>query len=348
MKDIRKISDSELSLFLTEIGEKKFRIKQIEEWLWQKGLHSFDEMQNLSLTLREKLKNKFSFEHATISKKFQSNDKSIKFLFTLHDKLTIEGVLIPTEKRVTACISTQVGCPLKCKFCATGQGGYERNLHYSEIFDQIILMNREAVVNYDKEISNIVFMGMGEPLLNYENVKSVIEMVTSQKGLNWSPTRITLSTVGIVDKIRELADELPKIGLAISLHSADKVKREALMPVTITNSLEALREALKYYYEKTKQRISVEYLLLAGINDSEQDANKLLQFCKAFPVKINLIQYNSTDLHFKRTSEKSMQDFKDYLESKNLVVTIRHSRGQDIAAACGQLAGTNHTITRFP
>ncbi|HPY80625.1 MAG TPA: 23S rRNA (adenine(2503)-C(2))-methyltransferase RlmN [Bacteroidales bacterium] len=339
MKDIRKISTDELSLFLSEAGEKRFRIKQIEEWLWQKGVHSFDEMKNLSLSLREKLKSQFSLEHAIISQKVQSNDKSIKFLFTLHDKHTIEGVLIPAGKRVTACISVQVGCPLKCRFCATGQGEYQRNLHYSEIFDQIILMNREAQLNYDKEISHVVFMGMGEPLLNYENVKKAIEIFTSQTGLNRSPSRITLSTAGIVDKIGQVADEFPKIGLAISLHSADKLKREFLMPITKTNSLENLREALRDYYEKTKQRISIEYLLLSGINDSEQDANKLLQFCKAFPVKINLIPYNSTDLHFQRASEKSIQDFKSYLESKNLVVTIRQSRGQDIAAACGQLAG---------
>ena len=165
MKDIRKISTDELSLFLTEAGEKRFRIKQIEWWLWQKGVHSFDEMKNLSLSLREKLNSQFSLEHAIISQKVQSNDKSIKFLFTLHDKHTIEGVLIPAGKRVTACISVQVGCPLKCRFCATGQGEYQRNLHYSEIFDQIILMNRESLLNYDKEISHVVFMGMGEPCL---------------------------------------------------------------------------------------------------------------------------------------------------------------------------------------
>jgi len=337
MKDIRYISNDELVLFLEKCGEKAFRAKQIREWLWKKDIQSFDEMLNLSLSLRESLKNNFEFKTTLIEKEEKSIDRTVKFVFKLVDGNKIEGVLIPSDKRVTACISSQVGCPLGCRFCATGSMGFTRHLHFSEIIDQYSLMNKKALEYYSHDISNIVYMGMGEPLINYDNVKKSIDILTSSEGKGLSPARITLSTVGIVQGIRRLADEGFKCGLAISLHSADEEKRKKIMPVTTSNTLLELQDALRYYVEKTKSRITIEYLLLDKINDSQNDAMKLAQFCRAFPVKINIIEYNTTDSEFVGSNPEKKEIFVNYLESKNLIVNIRHSRGQDISAACGQL-----------
>jgi len=337
MKDIRYISNDELVLFLEKCGEKAFRAKQIREWLWKKDIQSFDEMLNLSLSLRESLKNNFEFKTTLIEKEEKSIDRTVKFVFKLFDGNKIEGVLIPSDKRVTACISSQVGCPLGCRFCATGSMGFTRHLHFSEIIDQYSLMNKKALEYYSHDISNIVYMGMGEPPINYDNVKKSIDILTSSEGKGLSPARITLSTVGIVQGIRRLADEGFKCGLAISLHSADEEKRKKIMPVTTSNTLLELQDALRYYVEKTKSRITIEYLLLDKINDSQNDAMKLAQFCRAFPVKINIIEYNTTDSEFVGSNPEKKEIFVNYLESKNLIVNIRHSRGQDISAACGQL-----------
>ncbi len=337
MKDIRYISNDELVLFLEKCGEKAFRAKQIREWLWKKDIKSFDEMLNLSLSLRESLKSNFEFKTTLIEKEEKSIDRTVKFVFKLFDGNKIEGVLIPSDKRVTACISSQVGCPLGCRFCATGSMGFNRHLHFSEIIDQYSLMNKKALEYYSHDISNIVYMGMGEPLINYDNVKKSIDILTSSEGKGLSPARITLSTVGIVQGIRRLADEGFKCGLAISLHSADEEKRKKIMPVTTSNTLLELQDALRYYVEKTKSRITIEYLLLDKINDSQNDAMKLAQFCRAFPVKINIIEYNTTDSEFVGSNPEKKEIFVNYLESKNLIVNIRHSRGQDISAACGQL-----------
>ncbi len=337
MKDIRYISNDEIMLFLEKCGEKAFRAKQIREWLWKKDIQSFDEMLNLSLSLRESLKSNFEFKTTLIEKEEKSIDKTVKFVFKLFDGNKIEGVLIPSDKRVTACISSQVGCPLGCRFCATGSMGFTRHLHFSEIIDQYSLMNKKALEYYSHDISNIVYMGMGEPLINYDNVKKSIDILTSSEGKGLSPTRITLSTVGIVQGIRRLADEGFKCGLAISLHSADEEKRKKIMPVTTSNTLLELQDALRYYVEKTKSRFTIEYLLLDKINDSQYDAEKLAQFCRAFPVKINIIEYNTTDSEFVGSHPEKREIFVNYLESKNLIVNIRHSRGQDISAACGQL-----------
>ena len=337
MNDIRYISDEELALFLEKCGEKPFRIKQIREWLWKKNIQSFDEMLNLSFALRESLRNNFEFRTTVIDQEVKSADKTVKFVFKLFDSHKIEGVLIPSEKRVTACISSQVGCPLGCRFCATGTMGFTRHLHYSEIIDQYALMNKKSIEYFGRNISNIVYMGMGEPLLNYDNVIRSIEILTSGEGNAMSPSRITLSTVGIAKVIRRLADEDFKCGLAISLHSADEKKREKLMPVTLSNSLTELQDALRYYVEKTGNRITFEYLLLDKINDSQYDAEQLCQYCKAFPVKINIIEYNSTDSEFSGSNSGKKEFFIKYLESKNLIVNIRRGRGQDISAACGQL-----------
>jgi 23S rRNA (adenine2503-C2)-methyltransferase len=337
--DIREISSDKLLAFLQLNNEKPFRVKQLHDWLWKKNVISFDEMFNLPKSLQEKLKENFTFLQTHIEKEVQSVDKTIKFLFRLHDGEQIEGVLIPSQERVTACLSSQVGCALKCAFCATGQSGFTRNLLFWEIIDQHILMNQCAVETYGVPISNIVLMGMGEPLLNYAHVLRAIEILTSPSGKELSPSRITLSTVGITSGIRRLADDGFKANLAVSIHSADDEKRSQLIPVNQANSISELQGALRYYVEKRKQRITIEYILLQNINDSLDDAEKLCRFCKAFPVKINIIEYNSTETEYKPSLPEKKSAFIANLESKNLIVNVRRSRGKDIAAACGQLIG---------
>lgn len=341
MDDIRYISFEELQQFVVEVREKPFRAKQINEWLWKKGVGAFEEMTNLSQTLRQQLSAAFSFRRAVIEVEAKSSDKTVKFGFRLFDGKMIEGVLIPAADRVTACLSTQVGCAMHCAFCATGQMGFIRNLHFSEIFDQFVLMNAKALEYYGHPISNIVYMGMGEPLLNYTHVMRSIDLLTSKEGQGLSPQRITLSTAGIAEGIRKLADMGFKPGLAVSLHSADPKKRIHLMPVTEHNPLDELQDALKYYHQKTGERVTFEYLLLNGINDSQRDAEVLAAYCRAFPVKINLIEFNATDSPFQKSEPENVRRFIQFLESRNMVVNLRHSRGKDIDAACGQLIKKN-------
>lgn len=335
--DIRNVSTPSIIDFLEKIGEKKFRATQIEEWLWKKGARSFDAMTNISALLRSQLADSYTFLRLEVETMVQSEDGTAKFIFLTPDNHRIEGVLIPAADRVTACISSQVGCPLKCAFCATGTMGFIRNLFGYEIFDQFVLMNQQAQELYGHAISNIVYMGMGEPLLNDRNVMDSIRWITSSKGQGLSPTRITLSTVGITEGIKRLADNDFKPELAVSLHCADEVKRKQLMPVTHSQSLTALQDALIYFHEKTGKRVTIEYLLLRHWNDTLNDAKKLLAFCRPFPVKINLIEYNATEGAFERTTDADRQAFMGFLQSKNLIVNVRHSRGKDIAAACGQL-----------
>jgi 23S rRNA (adenine2503-C2)-methyltransferase len=351
--DIREISSEQLFEFLQQQNEKPFRAKQLHDWLWKKNITSFEEMINIPKNLQEKLKENFSFLQTKIETEVVSSDKTIKCLFRLFDEEQIEGVLIPSQGRVTACVSSQAGCALKCAFCATGTLGFTRQLRFWEIIDQYILMNRRAIETFGTPIGNIVFMGMGEPLLNYDNLLKAIEILTSPEGNGLSPSRITVSTVGITEGIRKLADDSFKANLAVSLHIADNEKRSQLIPVNKTNSLQELQDALRYYVEKTKQRITIEYVLLQNINDSLEDAEKLCRFCKAFPVKINIIEYNATDKdaqnvrrrfqpappeqNFQPSSTEKKNAFTAHLESKNLIVNVRQSRGKDIAAACGQL-----------
>jgi len=338
MEDIRNISIEQLEDFLVSIGEKKFRAKQIWSWLWQKGAGSFDEMTNISAALRQQLAASFTFHRTVIAQEAHSKDKTAKFAFRLHDDKYVEGVLIPSGDRVTACISSQVGCPLGCTFCATGTMGFIRNMHYSEIVDEYVLMDRRARELYGNGISNIVFMGMGEPLLNFNNVMTAIDKLTAKDGFGLSPTRITLSTAGIVKGIKALADRNFPCGLAISLHSADPAVRQVIMPVTDHNSLHDLQAALVYYHQKTGARITFEYLLLSKVNDTRQAAEKLARYCRPFPVKINIIEYNETEGGlYHRSYPNQREEFIDYLKSCNMVVNVRQSRGQDIAAACGQL-----------
>lgn len=337
MNDIRHISSQELVDFLLNNGEKKFRAAQIEEWLWKKGARSFDEMTNLSVALRQKLQENFTFLHADIATCVQSSDGTAKFIFGLHDGKQVEGVLIPSGQRVTACISSQVGCALKCAFCATGTMGFIRNLHSTEIFDQFMLMDQKAQELYSQNITNIVYMGMGEPLMNYENVMASIQRITAPTGPGLSPSRITLSTVGIAAGIKRLADDGFKPDIALSLHCADEMKRRLRMPVTEHQTFAMLQDALVYLHEKTGKRITIEYLMLKDWNDSVEDARKLFRFCLPFPVKINLIEYNATESGYEKSPEANVKHFMEFLESKNMVVNMRHSRGKDIDAACGQL-----------
>ncbi|MGM0504990.1 MAG: 23S rRNA (adenine(2503)-C(2))-methyltransferase RlmN [Bacteroidota bacterium] len=338
--DILLYSLDDLKNFLIDHNEKPFRAKQIFEWLWKKSVADFEEMTNLSKELRELLKTHFYFQGVEVDQLQVSKDKTIKVVFKLKDGLLVEGVLIPVDNRATACISSQVGCSLGCEFCATGKMGLKRNLTVGEIFHQVTEIMKLAQEKYDLPLTNIVLMGMGEPLLNYDNVLSAIHHITSENGLGMSPQRITLSTVGLPRMIKKLADDQVKFSLAVSLHSAHNKKRSDFMPVNRRNSLEDLRDALVYFNQKTGQRITFEYLLMDGINDSLKDAQEFAEYCKNFPVKINVIEYNSTsDKRFRKSSNETFDQFVTFLKSKNLVVNVRRSRGQDIDAACGQLAG---------
>lgn len=338
MTDIRHINYEELEEFLLSINEKKFRAKQIWAWLWQKGVGNFEEMTNVSAALRAQLAAHYTFYRASIAQEAHSKDKTAKFAFRYKDGKMVEGVLIPSGERVTACISSQVGCPLRCSFCATGTMGFIRNLHYSEIVDEFVLMNRRAQELYGNGITNIVFMGMGEPLLNFDNVMTAIDKITAKDGFGLSPTRITLSTAGVIKGIKKLADRNFPCGLAVSLHSAEPAIREVIMPVTERNSLHDLQAALLYYHQKTGQRITFEYLLLSKVNDTRQAAEKLARYCRPFPVKINIIEYNETeDGIYHRSYPNQREEFIEYLKNCNMVVNVRQSKGQDIAAACGQL-----------
>ncbi len=338
--DILSLSLDEIKKFLESKGEKAFRAKQIYEWLWKKPVNSFEGMTNLSKDLRVLLNENFVIQSVKVEDLQISKDKTIKVTFRLFDGALIEGVLIPTEDRSTACISSQVGCNLGCEFCATAKLGLMRNLSYGEIYHQVVELMRLADEKYKLSLTNIVLMGMGEPLLNYNNVLKAMEMVSSEDGLRMSPQRITLSTVGLPRMIKKLADDNVKFNLAVSLHSANDKKRSEFMPANNRNSLAELKEALIYFNEKTGQRVTFEYLLMDEINDSLKDAAEFAEYCKSYPVKINIIEYNSTgDARFKRSSNEKFNAFVIFMKSKNLVVNVRRSRGMDIDAACGQLAG---------
>jgi 23S rRNA (adenine2503-C2)-methyltransferase len=337
--DIRQLSLDQLISQISELGEKPFRAKQVYEWLWKKSATDFDEMTNLSLSLRELLKNNYSIRNTIVSDEQKSADRTIKSGFKLYDENIVEGVLIPTEKRMTACISSQVGCSLSCKFCATGFLERKRNLEAGEIYDQVVLINRQAEQNYGIPLSNIVLMGMGEPLLNYANVLKSVERLTAPDGLNIASKRITLSTAGIAKMIKKLADDQVKFNLALSLHAADDEKRNTIMPINETNSLEALKEALTYFYAQTKNKITLEYIAFKNFNLSMEDARNLVYFVGKLPCKINIIEYNPIDnAPFDRAGVEELEAFTNFLERKGLIVNVRRSRGKDIDAACGQLA----------
>lgn len=341
-KDIRELTLDELKTYFVEKGEKPFRAKQVYEWLWEKSVRSFDEMTSLSKETRDLLNENFVINAVQIDNLQVSKDRTIKNAFKLYDSNIVEGVLIPTATRMTACISSQVGCSLTCKFCATGKLARLRNLDAAEIYDQVVLIRDQSMEKYNIPLSNIVYMGMGEPLLNYSNVLASIEKITSPEGLNMAPKRITVSTAGIAKMIKKLGDDNVKFNLALSLHAANDEKRNKIMPINEQNSLGALAEALNYFYEKTGSRITFEYIVFKDFNDSIQDAQELIDFYKKVPAKINIIEYNPIDDgEFKQTTEARLKNFVDHLLKNKVLVTVRKSRGKDIDAACGQLANKN-------
>ena len=338
-QDIRALSLDELRAFFVQQGEKPFRGNQVYQWLWQKGIHDFKGMTSLSVNIRMLLEAHFSINHIAIDTQQKSKDGTLKNAVRLHDGLIVESVLIPTAKRSTACVSSQVGCSLDCTFCATARLKRMRNLNPDEIYDQVMAMDQQSRMYFNRPLSNIVFMGMGEPLMNYKNVVAAIYKITDPSGMGMAPWRITLSTSGVPKMIKKLAEEYPKFKLAVSLHSARQSIREQIMPFANTFPLEDLLEALHYWYDSTKSRVTFEYVVWEGINDTKEDIEALVTYCQQVPSKVNLIQYNNIgDAQFKQASNAKVAEYQQALEDKGIVVTIRNSRGSDIDAACGQLA----------
>ncbi len=340
-KDIRLLSLSELEVQLLEAGEQKFRAKQIWQWIWQKGARSFEEMTNLSVDFRQFLDSNYVMNPIKTEKIQLSRDGTIKTRFQLHDGHLIESVLIPVpnDNRFTVCVSCQVGCSLTCKFCATGKMKRIRNLDPGEIVDQVVEVNKQSLEHFNHPLTNIVYMGMGEPLLTYQNVMKSIERITSPDGLGMSPKRITVSTAGIAKMIHKLAEDQVKFNLALSLHAANDIKRNEIMPINEQNSLQVLMDALDAFYQQTGNRITYEYIALNGFNDTMEDAAQLLKLCRRFPVKLNIIEYNPIEGEvFSKSDEHVINQFAAYLADKGVAVTLRRSRGKDIDAACGQLA----------
>lgn len=338
-KDIRALSKEKLRDFFVANGDKAFRGNQVYEWLWSKGAHSFDDMTNVSKETRAMLEKNFVINHIKVDRMQQSEDGTVKNAVRLHDGLLVESVLIPTETRTTACVSSQVGCSLDCNFCATARLKRMRNLNPDEIYDQVAAIDRESRLYHNRPLSNIVFMGMGEPLMNYNNVLKAIDMITSEEGLGMSPKRITVSTSGIPKMIRKLADDEVKFKLAVSLHSAIDEIRSRIMPFSENFPLRDLRESLEYWYLKTKSRITYEYVVWEGINDDKASIDALVKFCKYVPCKVNLIEYNPIDEgEFRQASDEAINAYIKALERNDIVAKVRRSRGKDIDAACGQLA----------
>lgn len=338
-KDIRALTKEQLREFFVKQGDKAYRGNQVYEWLWQKSAHSFEDMTNISLKTRDLLKANFVINHIKVDQMQRSSDGTIKNAVRLHDDLIVESVLIPTPTRTTACVSSQVGCSLDCKFCATARLKRMRNLNPDEIYDQVVAIDNESRLYYNRPLSNIVFMGMGEPLMNYNNVLKAIDKITSPEGLGMSPKRIVVSTSGVPKMIRKMADEEVKFKLAVSLHSAIDEVRTSIMPFNVTFPLKDLRESLQYWYSKTKNRITYEYVVWDGINDKRKDVDALVEFCKFAPSKVNLIEYNPIDDgEFQQADSKAIDMYVKVLEANNITVTVRRSRGKDIDAACGQLA----------
>ncbi|MCZ8145680.1 23S rRNA (adenine(2503)-C(2))-methyltransferase RlmN [Flavobacterium sp.] len=338
-KDIRALTKDQLRDFFVAQGDQAFRGNQVYEWLWTKGAHKFDDMTNVSKATRTLLETHFVINHIQVDQMQRSADGTVKNAVRLHDGLVVESVLIPTATRTTACVSSQVGCSLDCNFCATARLKRMRNLQPDEIYDQVVAIDRESRLYYNHPLSNIVFMGMGEPLMNYPNVMKAIEKITSDEGLGMSPKRITVSTSGIPKMIKKMADDGVKFKLAVSLHSAIESTRNKIMPFTTNFPLTDLRESLEYWYQKTKSKVTYEYVVWRGINDNREAVEALVKFCKYVPCKVNLIEYNPIDDGaFQQASEEAIQAYIDALERHDIVVKVRRSRGKDIDAACGQLA----------
>lgn len=338
-QDIRALTKEELRDFFVENGDKAFRGNQVYEWLWHKSAYTFDDMTNISKETRAMLDDHFVINHIEVDQMQRSADGTIKNAIKLHDDLIVESVLIPTETRTTACVSSQVGCSLDCNFCATARLKRMRNLNPDEIYDQVVAIDKQSRLYHGHKLSNIVFMGMGEPLLNYKNVLVAIDKITSDEGLGMSSKRITLSTVGIPKMIKKMADDEVKFNLAVSLHSAIDNVRSRMMPINEKSNLNELLESLQYWYKKTGKRITFEYVVWKGINDTQKDADALVNYCKKVPCKVNLIEYNAIDDgEFQQASPEATDIYIKTLEANRIIVNIRRSRGKDIDAACGQLA----------
>ncbi len=338
-KDIRALTKEQLREFFVKNGDRAFRGNQVYEWLWSKSLHSFEDMTNLSKETREMLDTNFVINHIEVDSMQKSNDGTIKKGIKLHDGLVVESVLIPTDKRTTACVSSQVGCSLNCKFCATARLKRMRNLNPDEIYDQVVAIDQQSRLYHQRKLTNIVFMGMGEPLMNYNNVLKAIDKITSDEGLGMSAKRITLSTSGIPKMIKKMADDEVKFNLAVSLHSAIDEVRTSIMPFNETFPLDELRESLEYFYAKTRRKVTYEYVVWKGINDTKEAIQALVKFCKYIPCKVNLIEYNSIDdPQFQQANDDALNNYIYNLEMNDITVNVRRSRGKDIDAACGQLA----------
>jgi 23S rRNA (adenine2503-C2)-methyltransferase len=347
IRNIRHLSLDELATYFEALGEKKFRVKQVYEWIWQKHAHSFADMTNLSKELRQQLGEAFTLPALTVDATQYSADGTVKSRFKTHEGHLVEGVLIPTEKRKTACVSSQIGCSLSCKFCATGYIDRKRNLDFDEIYDQVVLLNQQSERVYDKKLSNIVFMGMGEPLLNYRNVLKAVERITATDGLGMSPSRITVSTAGVAKMIQQLGDDNVKFKLALSLHAASDAKRDEIMPINDTNNIKSLIEALNYFYKKTNSEITFEYILFKNFNDSQKDAEDLIKIYRQVPADlVNIIEYNPIDkARFQKPEEEVTDQFMNFLEKNRVNARLRRSRGKDIDAACGQLANKDSLLS---
>jgi 23S rRNA (adenine2503-C2)-methyltransferase len=341
-RDIRALTKEELTTYFKSIDEPKFRAQQVYEWLWQKGAQSFAGMTNLSKELRDKLGNEFVINHILVDQMQRSNDGTIKNAIKLHDGNIVECVLIPTEKRITACISSQVGCSLDCSFCATALLKRMRNLNPDEIYDQVVAIKKQAETYFNRPLTNIVFMGMGEPLMNYNNVLAAVERITNEEGLGMSPRRITLSTVGLAKLMKKLADDEVKFNLALSLHSARDEVRSQIMNINKANPVAELAEAIQYWYTKTGRKLTYEYVVWKDVNDKPEDIAALVDFCRKAPCKVNLIEYNPiAEDGYQQADQAVVEAYVNALNKAGITATIRRSRGKDIDAACGQLANKN-------
>jgi len=339
-KNIKNYNLDELKEELKNIGEKSFRAEQIFKWLYQDKVNSFDEMTNLSLDLRQKLKENYTLGLFKIVKKLESVDGTKKYLFDVQDtqRNLIESVLMQYHHGYTICVSSQIGCKMGCKFCASTGIPFSRNLEAGEIVEQLLAIERDSKIR----ISNIVFMGIGEPLDNYDNVMKSIEILNNQKGLSIGARHISISTSGIVPKIYEMADKQMQCTLSVSLHSSNNKTRSSMMPINNAYPIEELIEACKYYIEKTNKRISFEYALAKDNNDNLQDAKDLVKLLHGMLAHVNLIPINKIEdgKYIKSTNENIIK-FRDYLNDHGIVATIRRELGSDISAACGQLRRQN-------
>ncbi len=341
-KNIRALSELQLIEVFKEINEPSFRAKQVYDWLWAKRAVSFDDMSNLSKSLRYYLQTNFSINAVHISELQISNDRTIKCAMKLHDDYVVESVLIPQGERMTACISSQVGCSLTCKFCATGKLKRMRNLSADEIYDQVVLVKNTALEKYANSLTNIVYMGMGEPLLNYTEVLNSVDKITNPNGLGMSAKRITVSTAGVAKMIMKLGNDEVKFNLALSLHAANDEKRNYIMPINETNTLDNLADSLLHFYNKTGNRPTFEYIVFKDFNDTLTDAKELAAYCKRVKSKVNIIEYNPIDnSEFKQTLPERLKAFTNFLDEQGIICNVRRSRGKDIDAACGQLANKN-------